>query len=33
MKKTGKIIATEKVPTTVDEFFFWTDKGCLGSFL
>ena len=25
-KKIGKIIATEKVPTTVDEFFFWTDK-------
>lgn len=26
MKKIGKIIATEKVPTTVDEFFFWTDQ-------
>ncbi|GHS85765.1 ATPase [Bacteroidia bacterium] len=26
MKRIGKIIATEKVPTTVDEFFFWTDK-------
>lgn len=26
MKQIGKIIATEKVPTTVDEFFFWTDK-------
>jgi len=26
MKKIGKIIATEKAPTTVDEFFFWTDK-------
>jgi DNA helicase HerA-like ATPase len=26
MKKIGKIIATEKVPTTVDLFFFWTDK-------
>ncbi|MDR2971927.1 MAG: ATP-binding protein [Bacteroidales bacterium] len=26
MKKIGKIIATEKVPTTVDYFFFWTDK-------
>ena len=26
MKKIGKIIATEKVPTTVDEFYFWTDK-------
>ncbi len=24
MKKIGKIVATEKVPTTVDEFFFWT---------
>lgn len=22
----GKILATEKVPTTVDEFYFWTDK-------
>ena len=26
MRKIGKIIATEKVPTTVDYFFFWTDK-------
>ena len=26
MKQIGKIIATEKVPTTVDDFFFWTDK-------
>ncbi len=26
MKQIGKIVATEKVPTTVDEFFFWTDK-------
>lgn len=26
MKKIGKIIATEKVPTTVDYFFFWTNK-------
>lgn len=26
MKQIGKIIATEKAPTTVDEFFFWTDK-------
>ena len=25
-KKIGKIIATEKAPTTVDYFFFWTDK-------
>lgn len=24
--KIGKIIATEKAPTTVDEFYFWTDK-------
>jgi hypothetical protein len=22
----GKVLATEKVPTTVDEFYFWTDK-------
>jgi DNA helicase HerA-like ATPase len=26
MKQIGKIIATERVPTTVDEFYFWTDK-------
>lgn len=26
MKQIGKIIATEKVPTTVDDFYFWTDK-------
>ena len=26
MKSIGKIIATEKTPTTIDEFFFWTDK-------
>lgn len=26
MKQIGKVLATEKVPTTVDEFFFWTDK-------
>ena len=26
MKQIGKIVATEKLPTTVDEFFFWTDK-------
>ena len=26
MKKIGKIIATEQAPTTVDTFFFWTDK-------
>ena len=22
----GKVAATEKVPTTIDEFYFWTDK-------
>src|SRR5215218_3749458 len=26
MKQIGKIIATERVPTKVDEFFFWTEK-------
>jgi uncharacterized protein len=26
VKKIGKIVATEKMPTTVDEFYFWTDK-------
>lgn len=26
MKNIGKILATENVPTTVDEFSFWTDK-------
>ncbi len=26
MEKIGKIVATEKVPTTVEEFYFWTDK-------
>lgn len=26
MKKIGKIIATEKSPTTVEHFYFWTDK-------
>lgn len=26
MKKIGKIVATEKLPTTVDDFYFWTDK-------
>jgi DNA helicase HerA-like ATPase len=25
-KLIGKIIATEKMPTTVEEFYFWTDK-------
>ena len=22
----GKVAATERFPTTIDEFFFWTDK-------
>jgi len=26
MKVIGKVAATEKKPTTIDEFFFWTDK-------
>jgi DNA helicase HerA-like ATPase len=26
MKIIGKVVATEKNPTTIDEFFFWTDK-------
>lgn len=26
MKIIGKITATEKMPTTVDDFYFWTDK-------
>lgn len=26
MKTIGKIVATEKMPTTVDDFYFWTDK-------
>ncbi|HYV90894.1 MAG TPA: ATP-binding protein [Chitinophagales bacterium] len=26
MKRIGKVVATEKMPTTVDEFYFWTDK-------
>lgn len=25
-KRIGKVAATEKAPTTIDEFFFWTDK-------
>ena len=25
-KRIGKVVATEKAPTTVDEFYFWTDK-------
>ena len=25
-KKIGKVVATEKAPSTVDEFYFWTDK-------
>lgn len=26
MKQIGKIVATERTPTTIDEFYFWTDK-------
>lgn len=26
MKQIGKIVATEKIPTTIEEFYFWTDK-------
>ena len=26
MKKIGKITATEKIPTTIEEFIFWTDR-------
>jgi len=26
MKKIGKVVATESNPTTIDEFYFWTDK-------
>ena len=25
----GKVSATEKMPSTIDEFFFWTDKQCI----
>ena len=25
-KRIGKVVATEKAPSTVDEFYFWTDK-------
>jgi hypothetical protein len=25
----GKVAATEKAPTTIDEFYFWTDKRCI----
>ena len=25
-KVIGKVAATEKAPTTIDVFFFWTDK-------
>ena len=24
-----KVAATEKAPTTIDEFYFWTDKNCI----
>lgn len=23
----GKVSATEKMPSTIDNFYFWTDKG------
>jgi uncharacterized protein len=26
MKVIGKVVATEKNPTTIDDFYFWTDK-------
>jgi len=26
MKLIGKVAATEKCPTTIDEFYFWTKK-------
>ena len=30
MKKViGKVSATEKMPSTIDEFYFWTDKQCI----
>ena len=25
-KNIGKVAAIEKIPTTIDEFYFWTDK-------
>jgi hypothetical protein len=25
----GKVSATEKCPATIEEFYFWTDKGCI----
>ena len=25
-KLIGKVVATEKKPTTIDEFYFWTSK-------
>lgn len=32
-KLIGRILATEKTPTTMDEFNFWTDSSCrLGAF-
>jgi len=32
-KLIGRILATEKTPTTMDEFNFWTDASCrLGAF-
>ena len=25
----GKVSATEKNPSTIDDFYFWTDKKCI----
>jgi hypothetical protein len=25
----GKVSATEKCPATTEDFYFWTDKGCI----
>ena len=25
-KTIGRVAATEKIPTTIDDFYFWTDK-------
>lgn len=29
MKQIGKVVATEKAPSTVDEFYFWTQKNLI----
>ncbi len=29
LKQIGKVVATEKSPSTIDEFHFWTDKGLI----